>query len=112
MFLDLILPSRLNTFFNNSHQTTSVTLIAIYPSTFYFLEKFQQLSELELLTYWSTYLYARCNKSVSVATPVYYAHWAARRARTLFSAGADDDDLKEISERWSESGRQSTMYFL
>lgn len=33
-----------------------------------------QMAELELLTYWTTYLYARCNKSVSYATPAYYAH--------------------------------------
>jgi hypothetical protein len=37
-----------------------------------------QLSELELITYWSTYTYCRCNKSVSLATPAYYAHWAAK----------------------------------
>ena len=28
-----------------------------------------KMSELELLTYWSTYMYGRCNKSVSYATP-------------------------------------------
>ena len=37
-----------------------------------------QLSELELLTYWTTYLYCRCNKSVSYATPAYYAHCKSR----------------------------------
>ena len=41
-----------------------------------------KLSELELLTYWTTYLYARCNKSVSYATPAYYAHWASKRAKS------------------------------
>lgn len=40
-----------------------------------------KISELELLTYWTTYLYARCNKSVSYATPAYYAHWASKRAK-------------------------------
>lgn len=32
------------------------------------------MAELELLTYWSCYLYARATKSVSYATPTYYAH--------------------------------------
>ena len=32
------------------------------------------MAELELLTYWTCYLYARATKSVSYATPTYYAH--------------------------------------
>ena len=70
-----------------------------------------KLSELELLTYWSCYLYARCNRSVSYATPAYYAHWASRRAKYLFSAGATDGELVDISRRW---GRITSpgMYFL
>ena len=43
-----------------------------------------KLSEIELLTYWTTYLYCRASKSVSYATPAYYAHWASKRAKTLF----------------------------
>jgi hypothetical protein len=78
----------------------------------YLFLSFVQISELELLTYWTTYLYARCNRSVSVATPAYYAHWAARRGRTLHAAGARDEDLTTISEEWCRQGRESTMFFI
>jgi eukaryotic translation initiation factor 2C len=71
-----------------------------------------KIAELELLTYWSCYLYTRCNRSVSLATPCYYAHWASRRAKYLFTAGADERDLRDISQKWSEEGRDSTMFFV
>jgi hypothetical protein len=41
-----------------------------------------KMSELQLLTYWTTYLYCRANKSVSYAAPAYYAHWASKRGET------------------------------
>jgi len=69
-----------------------------------------QLSEIELLTYWSTYLYARCNKSVSYAMPCYYAHWAARRGRSLLNAGASPGDLTTLSQKWL--AEHSNMYFI
>jgi eukaryotic translation initiation factor 2C len=71
-----------------------------------------KLSELELLTYWSCYLYARCNRSVSLATPAYYAHWASKRARTLSSAGGSSADLIAVSNEWAKVGRHSTMFFI
>ena len=61
-----------------------------------------QLSELELLTYWLTYLYCRCTKSVSYATPAYYAHWAARRGKVLLNAGASSATLANLSQKWLE----------
>lgn len=71
-----------------------------------------KLSELELLTYWTCYLYCRCNRSVSLATPAYYAHWASKRARILFRAGATPDDLVEISKAWSADNALATMFFV
>ncbi len=71
-----------------------------------------KLSELELLTYWTCYLYARCNRSVSLATPAYYAHWASKRARTLSAAGGSPDDLIAVSNEWAKLGRHSTMFFI
>lgn len=44
-----------------------------------------QISELELLTYWTTYLYCRCNKSVSYATPAYYAHVSSTSQSSLWT---------------------------
>ena len=69
------------------------------------------LSEIEMITYWSTYLYARCNRSVSIATPAYYAHWAAKRARTLVKANADDEDLNNVNDEFGKLGKP-TMYFI
>ena len=56
------------------------------------------LSEIELMTYWLCYLYTRCTKSVSIATPVYYAHWAAKRGKNILAAGGTMDDLRNISD--------------
>lgn len=41
------------------------------------------LSEIELLTYWTTYTFVRCNRSVSYATPAYYAHLLSLRGKEL-----------------------------
>ena len=71
-----------------------------------------QMSELELLTYWLTYLYCRCTKSVSYATPAYYAHWAARRGKVLLTAGATSDQLKELSKSWLAEDMLPGMYFI
>ena len=47
---------------------------------------------LQLLTYWLTYLYCACTRSISVVLPAYYAHLAAyrcglRRAHCSSAAG-------------------------
>ena len=63
-----------------------------------------RLSEVELMTYWLCYLYVRCTRSVSMATPVYYAHWAAKRGKAILSAGGTVDDLKSISDKFGGHG--------
>jgi eukaryotic translation initiation factor 2C len=98
-----------NEFYLNSHTAIQGTAKATKYSLLYDEIGFK-MSELELLTYWSCYLYARCNKSVSLATPAYYAHWASRRAKYLFTAGASEKELAEISNTWSE--KSSTMFFI
>jgi hypothetical protein len=70
-----------------------------------------QLAELELLTYWTTYLYCRCNKSVSYAAPAYYAHWAAKRGRSLLAAGATKQEVERISSEWTNAA-QGSMFFV
>ena len=70
------------------------------------------MSELELMTYWSCYLYARCNRSVSLVTPAYYAHWASRRAKNLFAAGATQADLINISDLWARDSKNASMFFV
>ena len=70
-----------------------------------------KMSELELLTYWTSYLYCRCNKPVSMATPATYAHLAAKRARHLLVAGGNEADIKEISQLWLQK-EFSSMYFI
>eukprot|EP01034_Spumella_vulgaris_P023600 gene23599-29836_t len=73
-----------------------------------------KLSELELLTYWTTHLYCRCTRSVSYATPAYYAHWAARRGKALLAGGAKPGDLTGMSDQWLQGNQQNhnTMYFI
>lgn len=100
-----------NEFFLNSHTAIQGTAKCCKYSLVYD-DIGLKIAELELLTYWSCYLYARCNRSVSIATPVYYAHWASRRAKHLFTAGAEDADLAKISDLWSKEDRESTMFFV
>ena len=70
------------------------------------------LAEIETLTYWSSYLYCRCNKSVSVAAPAYYAHWAAKRGRILLSSGIRTSKLTEIFEKWNGKIDATSMFYV
>ena len=70
-----------------------------------------KLSEIELLTYWTTYLYCRASKSVSYATPAYYAHWASKRAKHIFQGGGNAATLEQISNLWMSRGGQSPCMF-
>ncbi|GMH36578.1 hypothetical protein BSKO_04446 [Bryopsis sp. KO-2023] len=45
---------------------------------------------IELMTYWMTYTFARCSRSVSVVPPIYYAHLAAARAKLLLESPSDE----------------------
>eukprot|EP00878_Enallax_costatus_P011253 GHUV01011750.1.p1 GENE.GHUV01011750.1~~GHUV01011750.1.p1 ORF type:complete len:582 (+),score=200.21 GHUV01011750.1:324-2069(+) len=47
---------------------------------------------LQLFTYWQTYLYCRCTRSVSVCPAAYYAHLAAFRGR-LMKREADEGSM-------------------
>jgi hypothetical protein len=100
-----------NEFYLNSHAAIQGTAKPCKYSLIYDEIGFK-LSELEILTYWSTYLYARCNKSVSYATPAYYAHWASKRGKDLFAAGATPQTLLDISAMWSRNEALSTMFFI
>jgi len=56
--------------------------------------------EIQTLTYYLCYMYIRCNKSVRIPAPTYYAHWAAARAKA-FSEGLEEyfGDLEELNEQ-------------
>lgn len=101
----------INEFYLNSHIAIQGTAKPCKYSLIYDEIGFK-VSELELMTYWITYLYCRCNRSVSYATPAYYAHWASIRGKTLAAAGATSADLDIISRKWSEPNRYSSMFFL
>ena len=81
--------------------TSHLTHLTLYPFT-----------PLSLPFYRSTYVYCRANKSVSLAAPAYYAHWASKRGKVLTQAGATADDLLGISRTWGAAGRASTMFFV
>jgi hypothetical protein len=78
------------------------------------------LSEIQLMTYWLTYMYVRCNRSVSYPAPAYYSHWASRRARVLgndlISQDPDgvqtNDMLIEFSIDWLRGDRTQCMNFV
>lgn len=106
-----ITSATLNEFYLNSHTAIQGTAKPCKYALIYDEVGFK-LSELELLTYWTTYLYARCNRSVSYATPAYYAHWASQRCKELFSAGCTDAELRDISNLWTAAGMHSTMFFI
>jgi len=108
---DSITSAKYNEFYLNSHAAIQGTAkpckyALVYDSIGL------KLAELQLLTYWSCYLYSRCNKSVSYCTPAYYAHWASKRAKNLFAAGATGQNLIDISAKWGEAGALSTMFFV
>ena len=69
-----------------------------------------KIAEIELITYWSTYLYCRCNKSIGVPAPAKYAHWAAKRGRNLVQAGARAGELISITKGWREL--DNPMFFV
>mmetsp|Transcript_2285 Transcript_2285/g.3117 ORF Transcript_2285/g.3117 Transcript_2285/m.3117 type:complete len:289 (+) Transcript_2285:2-868(+) len=70
-----------------------------------------RLAEMELLTFWMTHLYCRCTRSVSYATPAYYAHWAAKRGSCLLKAGCRPDELQTLCEQWMNDANGG-MYFI
>lgn len=98
-----------NEFYLNSHVAIQGTAKTCKYTLIYDEIGFK-ISELEIMTYWMCYLYARCNRSVSLATPAYYAHWASKRAKCLFAAGARDTDLHTISSAWAAS--RTPMFFI
>jgi eukaryotic translation initiation factor 2C len=101
----------LNEFYLNSHAAIQGTAKPCRYTLLYDELGFK-MSELQLLTYWTTYLYARCNKSVSYATPAYYAHWASKRGKELLAAGATVEQLRNISDVCSRVDNRNNMFFL
>jgi eukaryotic translation initiation factor 2C len=100
-----------NEFYLNSHTAIQGTAKPCKYALIYDEIGFK-MAELELLTYWSTYMYSRCNKSVSYATPAYYAHWASKRGHYLINAGATAEDLEHISATWTNPSCPNTMFFI
>ena len=106
-----IASARLNEFYLNSHAAIQGTSKPC-KYTLVHDEVGFKLAELELLTYWTTYLYVRANKSVSYAAPAYYAHWASKRGKYLTAAGGSAADLQQISSVWGAAGRHKAMFFV
>lgn len=112
--LGCIVGTRYNEFYLNSHLAVLGTS---KPTKYVMLhdEIGLTMSELEVLTFWTTHLYGRCTRSVSLATPAYYAHWAARRGKVLMAAGMSAEELSVTVAGWiaqgvTPSGR--SMFFL
>jgi hypothetical protein len=56
----------------------------------------------QVLTYWLCYLFCRCTRSVSYASPAYYAHLAAGRGKLLTE---QSDSSSETSSETSGSSQ-------
>lgn len=108
---DSIASSTLNDFYLNSHAAVLGTSKPC-KYTLIYDEIGIKMSELELLTHWTTHLYARCTRAVSYATPAYYAHWAARRGKALLNAGVSPKELTKITESWLSDDIKDSMYFI
>lgn len=107
---DSIASGRLNEFYLNSHAAIQGTAKPC-KYTLVHDEIGFKMCELEILTYWLTYLYCRANKAVSYASPAYYAHWASKRGKTLCAAGAGNEELRNITTVWS-TALQPSMFFI
>jgi eukaryotic translation initiation factor 2C len=110
-----IVGGNLNEFYLNSHAAVLGTskptkYILLYDDIGF------KMSELQLFTFWLTHLYGRCTRSVSVAAPAYYAHWAARRGKVLLQGGANPHSLHEWSTQWIDGDDhkkwRNGMYFI
>jgi eukaryotic translation initiation factor 2C len=106
-----IASARLNEFYLNSHAAIQGTAKPC-KYTLVHDEVGFKICELELLTYWLTYVYCRANKSVSYCSPAYYAHWASKRGKYLVAAGGTAADLLEISRVWGQGNMSSSMFFV
>ncbi|XP_021951101.2 protein argonaute-2 [Folsomia candida] len=72
--------------------------------------------EIQHLTYYLCYMYVRCNKSVRIPAPTYYAHWAAARAKAL-TDGMEEyfgnlPKLNERMRRHEEILKNNPMHFV
>mmetsp|Transcript_13919 Transcript_13919/g.30553 ORF Transcript_13919/g.30553 Transcript_13919/m.30553 type:complete len:898 (+) Transcript_13919:485-3178(+) len=106
-----ILGPSLNEFYLNSH----AAVLGTSKPTKYILVHDSigvKICELELLTHWICHTYARCCRSVSLATPAYYAHWAARRGKVLLSSGLSREDLESTSRAWLAPNVPPSLYFI
>ena len=64
---------------------------------------------LQLWTYFQSYLFARCTRSISVCPPAQYAHLAAFRARALLTGGEFSDAASTASGASGGSGTAELM---
>lgn len=67
--------------------------------------------EIEELTNMLCYLYARCSRSISIPTPVYYAHLAAFRARSHIQAAIELQKISHCSNENRGPRNQQMDYF-
>lgn len=112
LVVDSVITSpHLNEFYLNSHAAIQGTSKPCRYTLLYDQVGFK-MAELQLLTYWTTFLYSRCDRAVSYATPAYYAHWASKRGKDLLAAGATAEDLQTICEECSRDADSYNMFFL
>jgi eukaryotic translation initiation factor 2C len=91
-------------FYLNSHSGIQGTNRPVHYHVLLDQNKFSA-DELQQLTFWMSYLFCRCTRSISVCSPARYAHLAAFRGRQLWEgADTDTDTASEVSGNTSTVG--------
>jgi eukaryotic translation initiation factor 2C len=89
-------------FYLNSHQGIQGT---VKPAHYHVLhdENGFGADAIEVATYWLTYSFCRCTRSVSYCPPAYYAHLVAERGRNLLDREniREDYDFREAASTTS-----------
>ncbi|KAG4065893.1 hypothetical protein HA402_012571 [Bradysia odoriphaga] len=101
-----------NDFFLLSHQGIRGTTVR--PTRYHVLWDDSDFSadQIQQLTYYLCYMYVRCNRSVSIPAPTYYAHHAASRASVL--AQGQSGSINDINQKLlrTELNAKSPMHFV
>lgn len=65
--------------------------------------------QLQATTYYLAYIYARSTRSVSIASPAYYAHHVCERARHHVGDTDDASEAGSLSEEAMDAARQQAL---
>ncbi|CAG7726410.1 unnamed protein product [Allacma fusca] len=67
------------------------------------------MNEIQIMAYFLCYMFVRCNRSVKIPAPTYYAHWAAKRAEVLSKGWCEQfyGNVNELNRRLGNREQQN-----